>query len=179
MSRTLYLLVRLRAGDLAAATAEETIRRRVRGGEKLVRLDRSDLWEFTYQDGNDFRGRLESIVRESNLFVNPNKHAFRYAVDFRRGWREEGVLVVVRGKDDLEGAVAEETLRSRVRLPGLERVRFATLWFLRFQEARGSEALALGESLAVAASPKGGLLVNPHYQDYTIELAETGEEPAR
>ncbi|MFH1679870.1 MAG: hypothetical protein ABIH26_04420 [Candidatus Eisenbacteria bacterium] len=179
MNRTLYLLVRLRTGDLAALTAEETIRRRVRGGERLARLDRSDLWEFTYRDGNEFQGRLEKLVSESNLFVNPNKHLFRYAEDYRSGWREEGFLLAVRGREDLEGAVAEETLRSRYRLPGLERVRYATLWFLRFEGAAGEEGLALAESLALANSPKGGLLVNPHYQEHTLEPAGSGEKAAR
>jgi hypothetical protein len=175
VKRTLHLIVSLRARDLAALTAEETVRKRVPGGERLVRLDRADLWEFAYDGGAEFRSRLEGLVRDSNIFVNPNKHLFRFADDYRSGWTEECVLVAVRGREDLDGAVAEETLRSRHRLPGLEGVRYAALWILRFDGVSGAEALALAESLSVTRGPRGGLLVNPHYQEYTIEPAIAAE----
>jgi hypothetical protein len=179
VKRELHLIVSPRRRDLAALTAEETIRKRVPGGEALARLDRADLWEFDYEDGDEFRGALEKLVRESNLFVNPNKHVFRFAEDFRAGWRERCVLVAVRGKEDLEGAVAEETLRSRYRLPGLRGVRYATLWVLRVEAPAGEDGLSLAESLAVATGVGGGLLVNPHYQEYEIERARVEEGSAR
>jgi hypothetical protein len=179
VKRKLFLLVALRTRDLAALTAEETIRKRLPGGEKLRRLDRADLWEFDFDDGEGFRAALEKLVRDSNLFVNPNKHVFRFADDFRTGWREECVLLAVRGKEDLEGAVAEETLRSRYKLTGLREVRYATLWMLHLAETAEGESLALAESLAVAGARSGGLLVNPHYQEYEIERAHAAERTAR
>ncbi len=179
MSRKLDLLVSLRTRDLAALTAEETIRKRIPGGEKLARLDRADFWEFTFDGREGFREAMEKLVRESNLFVNPNKHAYRFADDYRTGWQGACALVAVRGREDLEGALAEETLRSRYRVPGLTRVRYATLWILQFDAAAEENLLALAESLSIATERKGGLLVNPHYQDYEIERSRPSERTAR
>jgi len=178
LNRKLYLLVRLRVRDVTALTAEETIRRWIEGGEKLARLDRADLWEFTYRDDGDFRGKIEELVNDSNLFVNPNKHTFRFADDYREGWEEEVFLAVVRGREDLEGAVARNTLESRYRLAGLEDVRYATLWVFRFDGVTGDEALGLAESFAVTRTRKDGLLVNPHYQICEVKPAGPAGEDA-
>ncbi|MFH1277754.1 MAG: hypothetical protein ABIK65_05195 [Candidatus Eisenbacteria bacterium] len=123
---------------------------------------------------------LERLVRESNLFVNPNKHTFRFTEDYRSGWTGEAVLLTVRGREDLEGEVARETLETRYRLGGLEEIRYATLWVMRLRGVGGDEALARAEALAVTTGPKGGLLVNPHFQDYEVEPASgSGEVSAR
>lgn len=172
----LQLLVTLRNRGLTALTAEETLRRRVSGGEALERLDQADLWEFRHRGGERFREQLEKLVRESNLFVNPNKHSFRFTEDFRSGWSGDPVLLTVRGRDDLEGEVARETLGTRYRLEGLEEVRYATLWIFRFRGLPEEEALARAETLAVTTGPKGGLLVNPHFQEYAAHpSSEKGE----
>lgn len=168
-TKRLYLLVSLRARDLAALTAEETIRRRVAGGGHLDRLDRADLWEFDSDGAGVFRDGLERLVRESNLFVNPNKHTFRFTGDYRTGWTGDVTLVTVRGREDLDGAVARETLETRYHLPGLRDVRYASLWVMRFTGVAPGERAALAESLAVTTGPKGGLLVNPHYQEWAVE----------
>lgn len=176
----IYLLVSLRARGLTALTAEETIRRRVAGGDALERLDQADLWEFRHRGEKGFREELEKLVRESNLFVNPNKHSFRFTEEYRTGWAREAVLLTVRGREDLEGEVARETLGTRYRLEGLEEVRYSTLWVVRFKDVAGDEALARAEALAVTTGPKGGLLVNPHFQEYAVEPATgTGEVTAK
>ncbi|MBN1826158.1 MAG: hypothetical protein JW958_07825 [Candidatus Eisenbacteria bacterium] len=176
MSEALFLLVRLRVPDVTALTAEETIRKRVAGGGRLVRLDRLDLWEFRHRDGAAFREKLDALVRDSNLFVNPNKHAYRITGDYRRGWREGGYLVLVRGREDLEGKVAEETLARRYAIDGLHGVRYGVLWRMKLEGTGGAEGLALAESLAVTRAPKGGLLVNPHVQTWSVEAAVESEE---
>jgi len=178
MSEPLFLLVRLRVPDVTALTAEETIRKRVGGGERLSGLDRLDLWEFRHREGAAFRERLESLVRDSNLFVNPNKHAYRITGDYRRGWKKGGYLVLVRGREDLEGKVAEETLARRYAIEGLEAVRYGVLWRMTLAGAAGEEGRALAESLAVTRSPEGGLLANPHIQTCEVEPALESEEGA-
>jgi len=169
VNRKLYLVVRLRVRDLTALTAEETIQKRVAGGDRLETLDRADLWEFTFRSGECFRAKLEHLVGDSNLFVNPNKHTYRFADDYREGWRSGGWLLVVRGREDLEGAVARDTLDRRYDVAGLEEVRYGALWILRLRDEGRAEDRENAERLAVATGPKGGLLVNPHYQEYSLE----------
>jgi len=165
-----FLLVHLRVKDLTAETAEETIRKRIDGGEKLRKLERAELWEFRHsREGGEFRSELERLVRRSNLFVHPNKHAYRIVDDYRSGWEEEGFLLWVRGKEGVEGMVARETLRTRFGLEGLEEVRYGVLWVIRPAGIAGEDALAWARKIGITTGPRDGLLVHPHYQEYDLD----------
>ena len=169
MSETLALLVRHRVEDLAARTAEETIRGRIEGGEHLERLGREELWEFTFRAGSGCEKRIRKLTEESNLFVNPNKHHHRFTADVLSGREGGGYLLRVHNRDDLDGDVAFDTLVNQYDCEGLERVRFGTVWVIHVSAVKGERAAALTERFAVTRGPRDGLLVNPHYQDWTLE----------
>ena len=173
MSNKLYLLVGLRVPDVTALTAEETIRKRISGGEKLNGLEHFDLWEF-HHGGGGFRVELERMVRDSNLFVNPNKHIYRFADDYLEGWTEERHILRVWGREDIDGVVARDTLIRRYGISNLNEVKRSDLWTMDLTGVSAMDGAALVESFGVTDGPRGGLLVNPHYQDYSVRFARIG-----
>lgn len=173
MSNKLYLLVGLRVPDVTALTAEETIRKRITGGERLDGLEHFDLWEF-HSGAGGFRDELERMVRDSNLFVNPNKHVYRFTEDYLDGWTEERYILRVWGREDMDGVVARDTLIRRYGISNLSDVKRSDLWVMNLSGVSGGEGVALAESFGVTDGPRGGLLVNPHYQEYSVKITRTG-----
>lgn len=178
MSRKLSLLVWHRVEDLIATTAEETIRNRHENGAKLETLSREEHWRFTF-DGNAFPARLDDLVARSRLFVNPNKHAFRIVDEPEDGRAFPGAIVRVRNREDIEGATAMHSLRPLAGTEELTEVVFETVWFVRLAPSvEPDEIASLVESYAVTHTRHDGLLVNPHFQDWSLTVVP-GTQGAR
>ncbi len=175
MSESCALLVRHRHQDLDARTAEDTIRKRLEEGERLLGLGREECWEFIYREGSGLRERLEVLAESANLFVNPNKHLYRFSDGWQSGALEQGVLLLVRNQPDLEGPLALETLQKEYGCEGLQEVRYGTLWILRIAGSMNGplgDERELAERFAITRSRGDGLLVNPHFQTWEWEIAE-------
>ncbi len=176
MSGKLALLIGHRVEDLAARTAEETIRRRLDGGEALESLDREEFWEFRYRTEELFEEKLTALIDRAELFVNPNKHRWRISTGgIAAGHEGKGYLLKVTNREDIDGDVAKHTLTMQYGFRGLEEVRYGVLWIIRLAEGvvgdgpAGDAGRALAEKIAVTKSRDSGLLVNPHYQEWSLE----------
>ncbi len=174
MSGYLALLVKHRVEDLIARTAEETIRRRLEGGERLERLDREEFWEFDFRAGEGFEEKLRRFTAGAELFVNPNKHHYRISEEgIFTGFTGRGWLLRVTGRDDIEGEVAKHTLIRQYGCEELQDVRYGVLWVIRLKDDEGGEGDGeLAERMAITRSREDGLLVNPHFQEWKMERFE-------
>ncbi len=168
--RHLALLVKNRVEDLIARTAEETIIRRLEGGEHLESLHREEFWEFDFLEGHGFEEMLRTLTGNADLFVNPNKHRYRLTEEgILSGHQGPGYLVRVSGREDIEGEVAKQTLERQYGCEGLKEVRYGLLWVIRLKGIDGDEGAQLAERFAVTRGAKDGVLVNPHYQEWRME----------
>ena len=144
MSRHLALLVKHRVEDLIARTAEDTIVRRLEGGELLESLGREEFWEFDFHEGHHFEERLRTLTGNADLFVNPNKHRYRITEEgIFAGHEGPGYLVRVTGREDIEGEVAKHTLQQQYGCEGLDEVRYGVLWVIRLKGKSGDETTIL------------------------------------
>jgi phosphoribosylformylglycinamidine (FGAM) synthase PurS component len=165
------LLVRLKVPDVVALTAANALRGRMGYGEVLAQLRRADYYLFQVQadSAEAAVAVVQDLAEHTNLFVNPNKHAFEvrlrapaHQVPSGDGAYEVNCLV-----RSLEGA-AEAALLEALRKLGYGQVVTAvtagTLWTMRLRASDAAAALRLAEEIAITRSRDQGLLANPHYQ---------------
>lgn len=164
----------LRVADPTALTAREALRAmRVPGG-RIEDVARSWIWTFAWSEPAEARPLLERLARETNLLVNPNKHAWTIATGEASLPPRGDAWVLVH--QDGEGEELGETLKRR-RVPGFPpaATRRGTLWELRIagSEAERREAL---ESVAVARSREAGLFANPEIDAAHLFLSPPGAQ---
>jgi hypothetical protein len=173
--RALFRLrVALRGEDLAAISALEALRDEL-GAADLAALSRESVWEIEVPGGLDdiaqARERLETAARESLLFANPVKE--RWTLEegpLRLGRAGAGrclVGLLVTDRPDRAGPACTRALATDWGIAGAA-VRRDTLWILDLPDTGRDAAAARARVLGVTTARRSGLLVNPHYQDWTL-----------
>ncbi|MGD9496824.1 MAG: hypothetical protein AB7Y46_11030 [Armatimonadota bacterium] len=173
------LVVALKIPDVTALTAANAIRRRLGYEHTLKVLKRADYYRLEL-DLPD-RAAAERLVREiaenTNLFVNPNKHVYKVRFPEDRGAARTGdgeyvVSVLVTNPDDSSGAQIAASLQSHHGYPQVQGVETGVLWTLHLLADSQEQALAMAEDITVTRSQSKGILMNPHFQEYTLWAGE-------
>ena len=82
MTTELLLITGLKVADPTAITALATLRTRLGFEEILAGLSREELFLFEMEGGEEgARAAVAGLVRDTNLFFNPNKHRHRLSTD--------------------------------------------------------------------------------------------------
>ncbi len=168
------LLVRLKIPDVTALTASNSLRRRMGYAKVMTELKRADYYLFEI-DAASAEAAVE-IVREiaekTSLFVNPNKHAFEVREQGKANEEqaEPGLFEISVLVRDVEGDKGPGLCEALGKL-GYEKVKAVqaqTMWILKIRADDAEAAKKVAEEIAVTTSRSKGLLVNPHYQQYTV-----------
>ena len=150
MPKTVELVVSLKMPDATAITALQTLQKL--GFNKIKDAKRSFYYKFTI-DGNeeDFKNKISKV----DIIVNANKHSFDFEIK-----KDNYVKVLVKNTDD-DGSGILSTLKDRLGFNNIKKVESAVMWGLLID---GNEKEA-GKTAEKAAKD---LLVNEHYQEFTI-----------
>lgn len=167
------LLVELKIPDVTALTAANTLRRSL-GYTQLKQLLRADYYglELVAADPAAAAELAGELAERTNLFVNPNKHAYKVISGSPAASQETDgftVAVLVTDPNDSSAEGILEALQNRLgygaQVQGVTR---GLLWTLVLDCASLEEAKELAREMVVTTSLDKGLLVNPHFQDYEI-----------
>lgn len=175
------LFVRLKMPDVVAITAQTTLQRRMGYGEILRRLKREDFWKITVEAASrEEAERLAvELAEKTSLFVNPNKHTYTFQV-LESGAHDTNkapspadgawsVRVLVTVDDDAEASLTLDALQNRLGYGyAVRNVERGTLWTLEIAADSAETARRIAEEITVTRRADAGLLVNPHFQEYTI-----------
>jgi phosphoribosylformylglycinamidine (FGAM) synthase PurS component len=169
------LLVRLKIPDVTALTASNSLRRRMGYGQTLAELKRADyyLFEVEAASADGAVATVRNIAERTILFVNPNKHAFDVLL---KGEQPESkteagtfdVAVLVRDVDGDKGPGLCNALAKMGYGDAVRSVQAQTMWAMKIHAKNAEAARKIAEEIAVTHNRKQGLLVNPHYQEYSI-----------
>lgn len=168
--------------DLVAATAFDTLARKMGYGEVLESLWRETLWILSFDcEPGMAAGLTASLAENTGIFVNPNTH--RHAVvipgssiPHGRGDGREALGVVVWSYDDPQTGPVEAAVRERMGVTELTALRRMTLWWPGFlkESMGGRPAADIALSMVATRSRNEGLLANPHYEGwYLVESPHT------
>ena len=155
----------LKVADLTALSAEDAVRRVLGFGDTVRGLYRSEVWAFEFLEGADGPQTLERLARETNLLVNPNKHAHEIAGGESLHPRGNAWVLAARPGD---GSDLAETLERHRLVSPAPAVHRGVLWELDL--APDTDRRQVLEELAVARERRRGLLTNPHMEDATLFL---------
>ncbi len=174
--QTVELLVTLKTPDVTALTAGGTLRRRMGYAETLKALTRTDYYRLTL-NVDDEAGALElatELAEHTNLFVNPNKHAYQVRIPGQDAnpRQEDGLWAAEVLITDAEGASAPgmvDALQGRLGYgDAVAAVNKGILWTLKLDCQSADQAKRLAEEIVVTHSREQGLLMNPHFQAWEI-----------
>lgn len=182
MARGIELVVGLKVPDNEARSALEALSVKMGLGDAVSDLAREDLWVFEFaREAGDARSAVERLVRETNVFANPNKHRYEIAEEGAGGFGldSDEVAILVRDRDSDWHASILPVLR-RLGISGVEDVHRWTRWRVRLRApARPDDSgtVALLRRIAVTTSRHDGLLSNPHSQIARAVLPGGAEKP--
>jgi len=169
------LLVRLKIPDVTALTASNSLRRRMGYAKVLTELKRADYYLFEIEAASDKAAveTVREIAEKTSLFVNPNKHAFEVHEQGKApaAKGEPGVFevsVLVRDVEGDKGPGLCEALGKLGYGGNVKAVQAQTMWEMRIRAEDAEAAKKVAEEIAVTHSRGQGLLVNPHYQQYSV-----------
>ncbi len=170
------LMVTLKIPDVTALTAANAIRRRLGYAETLAELHRADYYclELETAGADEALGLVRDMAEHTNLFVNPNKHAFHVRLLDDRGKPVEGngnktVNVLVTDPADASPAGILSSLRGMAAYgDAVTAVRNGVLWTMRLTADSDERALEMTEDITVTRSQSQGVLLNPHFQKYEV-----------
>jgi hypothetical protein len=177
--QVLYLTVRLRGADPTALTAAYALRHRLGLDEAVRGLSRVQLWRFELAAADPAwaQEQVRTWVTQSQLFVNPNQHAYELTgADHVAGQPAPAhePWIVVTDEPDLAGEAATRLIRERLGGTVLRAARTATIWRLELVPAlAAARRTGLAEAVAVARGRTAGLLSNPHSQTAAVFVAAT------
>ena len=148
MTKTIELIVSLKVPDNTSITALATFHKL--GYLKIKSLRRADYYKFQIEgDASKFKERISKV----DILVNANKHSFDFAI------KQDGAKKVLVKNSDDDGSGLLDLLKNRLGFKDLKKTSKATLWSLEIEDKDP-------EKLADKAAKE--LLVNEHYQEYTI-----------
>ena len=168
--------------DLVAATALDTLSRKMGLGDALESLRRETLWLLSFDCE---RGRAAALTTalagNTGIFVNPNTHRHVVvepgeAIPHGRADCMESVAVALWSYDDPQTGPVEAAVKERMKVTELVALRRMTVWWpgIRPEKAGGRRPADVALSLVETRSRKEGLLANPHSEGwYVVESPHT------
>ncbi len=159
------VFVKLRVPDRVALTAYQALER-MSYGDKLNGLRREDYYILSV-DAKDEAAAMavvKSVVEDTPIFANPNKHTVRIEVKQRPCSADKVFAALTYGS----GGLQSERILNRVSNAGFDRIAAVgkgNIWYLEMAENADEEA---AEDIIVTASRQHGLLINPHSEKYEI-----------
>ncbi len=150
MPKTVEMIVSLKVPDTTAITALQTLRRI--GFDKVENIDRSDYYKF-YIEGDSRKFQQE--ISKVDILVNANKHSCAFSIE-----KDNSVKILVKNIND-DGSGILSTLNKRLGFRNIKKMEKGILWTLSIN-ADEKQALQIADKAAKE------LLVNEHYQEYTI-----------
>ncbi|MBM3498153.1 MAG: phosphoribosylformylglycinamidine synthase subunit PurS [Armatimonadetes bacterium] len=169
------LLVRLKIPDVTALTAANSLRRRMGYADSLERLRRADYYRLGLNAGTseEALALARELAENTNLFVNPNKHAYQVRLPDAAAPASAGpvheveVLITDPNDGSAQGALA--ALRGRLGFGNqVASLTKGVLWLMDLRAADHGAAKQLAEQIAVTRRIDEGLLMNPHFQECTV-----------
>jgi hypothetical protein len=175
------VLVRLAAADPWSFTVFDTLTRKI-GYSEIVGVTRIRSWRLEFDlPAESALAATRQLLKETALLANPNRDLWcvREVAEsagrqdiwrMQEGARDAHVVVVTDTGDPVGGAMLR-VLKTRLRLKGIEAVRFSWLWVLETGVGDPRSEVIAADS-AVSRSWRRGLLSNPHYQTANTIRAE-------
>lgn len=175
------VLARLAAADPWSFTVFDTLTRKI-GCPEVVAVTRIKSWRLEFSLAPERAlAATRRLLEETALLTNPNRDRWcvrevaataRPQTIWRRqeGARDAHVVMVTDIEDPVGNAMLR-VLKTRVRLEGIEAVRFSWLWVLETGVGEPRSERIAADS-AVSRSWRRGLLSNPHYQSAETIRAE-------
>lgn len=174
MKYNINVFVKLRVPDLWASTAKKTIVRSL-GYTCLADIAREDIWHFCIEEKSkkDAEKYVEDITKNSNLFVNPNKHSYRIqsnGLQLAEAQEENTFIipVVVYWFDNTSSVLIYKTLKYRLQYKNVQGLKGGVLWWLKINTTSRENARKIAKDIIVCKTRKTGLLVNPHVNYYKM-----------
>ncbi len=150
MPKTIEMIVSLKVPDTTAITALQTLHKL--GFSKIKDVKRSDYYRFLMEgDEQKFRENISKV----DILVNANKHSFDFSAK-----KDSMIKILVKNIND-DGSGLLSTLKNRLGFDKIKKAEKGVLWSISI-EADEKEAKNIAEKAAKE------LLVNEHYQEYTI-----------
>jgi hypothetical protein len=168
--------------DLVAATAFDTLARKMGHGDTLESLRRETVWLLSFDcESGRAAGLTAELAGNTGIFVNPNTH--RHAVvapadSIPHGPADgrESLGVALWSHDDPQSGPVESAVRVRMGVTELTALRRMTLWWPRMARRNAAAGPAAEAVLSMVAtrSRREGLLANPHSEGwYLVESPHT------
>ena len=149
-TKTVEMVVSLKVPDTTAITALQTLEKI--GFNKIRYVKKDDYYNFLIEgDDKDFKDKICKV----DILVNANKHSYDFLI--KKG---NDIKILVKNIND-SGSSILSTLKNRLGFKNIKNVEKATLWSLAI-DAGEKEAMEIADKAAKE------LLVNEHYQEYTI-----------
>ena len=149
-TQTVEMTVSLKVPDTTAITALQTLRKI--GFDKIKDVKRAVYYKFLIEeDENEFKSKISKV----DILVNANKHSCGFSIQ-----KNNDVKILVKDINDGESSILS-TLRDRLNFQSIKKTEKSVLWELSI-DADEKEAKKIADKAAKE------LLVNEHYQEYTI-----------
>ncbi len=172
---TLRITTRLKTKDPSAVTVKEVLTHDMGYGEKILSVDREDLWELEAEAHNrESALRLaEFLAKKTWVFYNPNKHVLQLEIK-REDTLQEKIrhelrftrTIRTRFKDDEKEISALKFLRETFKgADKIKDIKKYTLWHLEINAASEEDAGRIADEIAVNRTIGQGLLANPASQE--------------
>ncbi|MDP3766272.1 MAG: phosphoribosylformylglycinamidine synthase subunit PurS [Nanoarchaeota archaeon] len=149
-ANTVEMVVGLKVPDNTAITALQTLQKI--GFNKIKDVKKWDYYKFLIEEDVE---KFKNKICRVDILVNANKHSFNFSIQ-----KDNNVKILVKNIND-DGSSILATLKNRLGFTNIKKVEKAILWSLTIN-ADEMEARKIAEKAAKE------LLVNEHYQEYTI-----------
>ena len=149
-TKTIEMIVSLKVPDTTSITALQTLQKL--GFNKIKGVKRADYYNFLVEgDESKFREKISKV----DILVNANKHTFDFSIK-----KDNTIKLLVKNIND-DGSGLLSVLKNRLGFDNIKKVEKSVLWALAI-DAEEKEARKIAEKAAKE------LLVNEHYQEYSI-----------
>lgn len=149
MSKVVEMIVSLKVPDTTATTALQTLQRI--GFKNIKDIKRADYYKF-FIDGDV--EKFKKNICKVDILVNANKHLYDLSIP-----KSESVKILVSNIDDDSSILS--TLKNRLGFRNIKEIKKSTMWSLTIEANKK-------ESRKIADKAAKELLVNEHYQSYSI-----------
>jgi len=145
---TIEMIVSLKVPDTTAITALQTLQKL--GFKQIKDLKREDYYKFSIEGDPE---KFKEDISKVDILVNVNKNSHTFSLE-----KDDNVKILVK---NINGNGILSTLKNRLGFDNIKKAEKSTLWSLNINADEKS-------SLKIAEKATKELLVNEHYQEYTI-----------
>lgn len=150
MPKTVEMIVSLKVPDTTAITALQTLQKI--GFNKIKNVKREDYYKFSIEgDTEKFKDKICKV----DILVNANKHLYGFSIP-----KGENTKILVKNING-SGSNILSTLKKNLGFKNIKKIEKAILWSLIIDPGEK-------EASKIADMAAKELLVNEHYQIYTI-----------